>query len=87
MESLKAAGALSRETAIGPYHPAWKERSPGSCNPNVLGATRSKGFSSSRTSRAGGSQQTLYWLTPEGLAELARLEDEDDDELPSKGNP
>lgn len=64
---LFAAGALTRETGVGPY--ALK-----ACNPNVIGILRDKGLADSRVVRPkGGSQFTAYWLTKAGAAKAREL--------------
>lgn len=61
--ALRTGGALSRETAKGPFDRL------DYCSPLVVGALQSRGLADSRVARApGGSQVTLYWLTERGAA-------------------
>lgn len=63
---LLEAGALSRDTAAAPHHPAMH-----GYNAVIIGALRDRGEAESRSVRRNRRSWTEYWLTEKG-AELAR---------------
>lgn len=74
LQALRYAGALSADSAVGPFDGARY------FNNMVLGRLQTLGLTRSRILRSGarradgsinGSQQTLYWLTDAGLERTA----------------
>lgn len=70
LQALRYAGALSADSAVGPFDDTRY------FNNMVLGRLQTMGLTRSRVLRSGarradgrvsGSQQTLYWLTDAGL--------------------
>lgn len=62
------AGAIGRENGRSIF-----DAGMGGANPNVIGILLEKGWSEQRTTRAGGSQRTLYWLTEAGAAKAREV--------------
>lgn len=66
LEALMAFGAVSLETALGPYDGV-------ECNATLISALSLHGWTISKRLKHGktgrGGQATVYWLTPAGVDE------------------
>tara|TARA_R110000764_G_scaffold93727_3_gene177414 strand:- start:120 stop:359 length:240 start_codon:yes stop_codon:yes gene_type:complete len=68
LKALRDFGAVSLETALGPYDGR-------KCEPTLTSRLASMGLVESKTIRPLGSQRTVHWLTPTGQTAAAALQE------------
>lgn len=68
LRALRDFGAVSLDTALGPYDGR-------KCEPTLTSRLAVMGLVESRTVRKAGTQKTVHWLTPTGQTAAAALQE------------